>query len=127
MTLRISSVGPTKNTKKASSSATTALMFDSARMPFETPETAEAMKHAVSTAIAAMSTPLPSSPMPLTSSTPWPICSAPSPRDAAVPNSVTMIEKMSIVRPRGPVVRPSPSSGAKIDEISGVRPRRNAP
>ena len=82
------------------------------------------MKHAVSTAITAMRMPLPSGPMPLTSSTPWPICSAPRPREAAVPNSVTMMEKMSIVRPTGPVVRFSPSSGAKIDEISGVRPRR---
>lgn len=93
-----------------------------ARMPLETPETADAMKHAVSTAMTAMRMPLPSSPMPETISMPCPICRAPRPSEAAVPNSVTMIEKMSIVRPRAPPVRPSPSNGAKIDEITGVRP-----
>ncbi len=44
-------VGPTTNTNSASAAASTMLMFDSHWIPLATPETAEAMKQTVSTAM----------------------------------------------------------------------------
>ena len=55
----MNTVGPTTNTNPASAIASTMLMLDSHWMPLATPETAEAMKQTVSTAMTATSTPLP--------------------------------------------------------------------
>lgn len=93
-------------------------------MPRLTPETAEMMKATVSTVMVPMMKPLPRCPTPLTISVPRAICSEPMPSEMAVPNSVTMMAKMSMNAPSGPRVPSTPSRGSKMAEISGGRPRR---
>ena len=74
-------------------------------MPRETPETAEMMKPTDSSAMSRIRTLLPSSPMPPTIEMPEPICMAPMPREAAVPNRVAKMAKTSMSLPRGPSTR----------------------
>ena len=101
------------------------LMFDSARMPRLSPETAEKMNPTASTAMMPTITPLPSGPTPPTISTPRPICSAPMPSETAVPNRVTTIAKTSTTLPSTPSVR-RPKIGSSSADISGERPLRYA-
>ncbi|CAB4904288.1 unannotated protein [freshwater metagenome] len=103
------------------------LVLDSHWMPREMPETAEATKAMVSTAMMTTRTPLPTSPAQPRISTPEPICSAPRPSEAAEPNSVAKMASTSMTLPAGPLVRRSPSSGAKAALISCLRPRRKVP
>ena len=91
-------------------------------MPRLTPETAERTKSAVSPAMSPTRNPLPTGPAPETTWKPRLICRTPMPSDTAVPKSVTMIAKMSMVAPRG-LRRPGPKTGSKIAEINGGRPR----
>ena len=116
-------VGPTMKTNTASRPASTMLMFDSSRMPRLMPETAEMMNSAARIAMALMRNVFPTGPMPVTTSNPRPIWSTPMPREMAVPKSVTMMAKTSMVAPRGPAVR-LPKMGSKIAEMRGARPRR---
>ncbi len=99
------------------------LMLDSHWMPLATPpDTAEAMNARVRIAtIATRSrTPPASSIQPVTSN-PEPICRAPSPREAAVPNSVAYRARMSMTLPSGPSAR-RPSSGTNAELMSCFRP-----
>ena len=121
--LRMNSVGPARKMIRPMTSATIMLMFDSARMPRLMPETAETTNAAVSTVTITTSPALPTGPMPATNSRPLEIWSAPMPSVTAVPNSVTMMAKTSMIAPAQPSVR-SLKIGAKIAEISGGRPRR---
>ncbi len=89
----MNTVGPTMKTKSARTTASTMLVFDSHWMPLATPETAEATKAAVSTAMMATSAPLPSGPTPPTISRPLLICSAPRPSEVAEPKRVAKIAK----------------------------------
>src|SRR3712207_8972510 len=84
-------------------------------MPRAMPETAETTKAAVRTAITTTSRPLPASPTQPRISTPLPICSAPSPSEAAEPNSVAKMASTSMVLPAQPSVRRRPNSGAKAE------------
>ena len=83
--------------------ASTMLMLDSHWMPLATPETADRMKQTVSTAMMPTSTPLPTSPRPVTMRRPLPIWIAPRPSDAAEPNSVAKMARMSMTLPTGPL------------------------
>jgi hypothetical protein len=103
------------------------LMVDSHWMPLAMPETAEATKAAVSTTMIATMTPLPTSPAHPRISIPLPICSAPSPREAAEPNSVAKMARTSMTLPAGPSVRRLPSSGSNAALINCLRPRRKVP
>ena len=123
----MNTVGPTTNTNRASTMASTMLMFESHWMPFSTPETAEAMKAAVRTAMTPTSTPLPTLPMPPTISRPQPICRAPRPSEAAEPKSVAKMASMSMTRPAGPSARRLPISEVKAELISCGRPLRKVP
>ena len=125
--LRMKTVGPTTKTKSASASASTMLMFESHWMPFSMPDTAERMKQTVSTTMMAMSTALPTLPMPATICRPEPICRAPRPSEVAEPKSVAKIAKMSMTRPAGPLARFSPKSGANAELMSSERPLRKTP
>ena len=78
-------------------------------IPRCTPETAETTKAAVRTAMIATATPSAGS-TPHRKSSPLLICSAPSPSEVALPNSVAKIARMSIDFPIGPWIR-SPRSG----------------
>src|SRR5699024_12247766 len=63
-------------------------------------------------------------PAPDTISTPCPICTAETPKVAAVPKSVAMSARISMSLPKGPSVSREPKSGLKIEEIKVTRPRR---
>lgn len=125
--LRMRTVGPTRNTNRASTPARTMLIVDSHWMPRATPDTAEATNAAVRTAMIATRTPLPTSPSQPRISTPLPICSAPSPSEAADPNSVAKMARTSIIFPARPSVRPRRNSGANAALTSCGRPRRKVP
>ena len=58
---------------------------------------------------------------------PPPICSAPRPSEAADPNSVAKIARMSMAWPNPPSAALAPSSGMNAELISCGRPRRNVP
>ena len=124
--LRMNTVGPTTNTKTASSRASTMLMLESHWMPLATPETAESTNATVRAAMMPTRTALPTVPMPPTICRPLRICRAPRPSEAAEPKSVAKMASMSITRPPGPWAR-LPSSGSKAAEISWARPLRNTP
>ena len=100
--LRMNIVGPATNTKTASSRASTMLMFESHWMPLATPDTAERMKQAVRTAMMATRAALPTSPTPATIRSPEEIWIAPRPSEAAEPNRVAKMARMSITLPAGP-------------------------
>ncbi|SKZ84279.1 Uncharacterised protein [Mycobacteroides abscessus subsp. abscessus] len=119
----MNTVGPTTNTKTARISASTMLMFDSHWIPLAIPDTADATNAAVSTAMIATRTMVDGFFTQPTLSKPEPICSAPSPSDATVPNSVAKIARMSMILPTGPFTE-LPSSGAKTALMSWLRPRR---
>ena len=92
-------------------------------MPFSTPDTAEITNSAVMTAMIA-------TPIALEIGTsqrkfmPLLICSAPSPSDVAVPNSVAKIARPSISRPTGRSLAFSPSSGTNVALTRFLPPRR---
>ena len=125
--LRISTVGPATNTKIASISASTMLMLDSHWMPRETPDTAEATKASVSSATTATSSSVPASPTQPRTSMPEPIWRAPSPSEAAVPNMVAKMARMSMILPIGPSTRLRPNSGMNDELINCRRPIRYVP
>ncbi len=52
------------------------------------------------------------------------ICSAPSPSDVAVPNSVAKIASASMILPTGRSLTSSPSSGANVALTRFLRPLR---
>ena len=116
-------LGPTTNTNTARTTASTMLTLDSHWMPLAMPETAEATKAAVSSAMIATRTPFPTLPAQPRISRPLPICSAPRPSDAAEPNRVAKIARMSMTLPQPPLAW-RPSSGSKAAEISCRRPLR---
>ena len=99
-------------------------MLDSQRMPRATPETAEMTKPTDKTPMMMSSALLASGPAPETISTPWPICTAESPRVAAVPKRVAMMAIMSMILPTTPSVLREPNSGLNTEEMRGTRPRR---
>ena len=72
-------------------------------MPFSTPETADATKAAVSTAMIATSRPVPVFSIQLSSWMPLPICRAPRPSEAAEPKRVAKMARMSMIRPTAAV------------------------
>jgi hypothetical protein len=117
-------VGPATNTTSARIPASTMLMFESHWMPLAMPVTAEATNAMVSTTMMPTSSASPTAGTPL-SCNPAPICSAPRPSEAADPNSVAKIARMSTSLPKPPSVCRSPSSGANAELISCRRPRRN--
>jgi hypothetical protein len=88
--------------------------------PLPTPETAERMKNTVRTAMIASATPV-DSPVPQRKFSPLLICCAPRPSEVAVPKSVAMMARMSMVRPAGPWTA-LPMSGSKALEIRMGRP-----
>lgn len=104
-------VGPTTNTKITRIRASTMLMLESHWMPFSTPETADATKAAVSTAMIATSRPVPVFSIQLSSWKPLPICRAPRPSEAAEPKRVAKMARMSMMRPTTPWECRSPMSG----------------
>jgi hypothetical protein len=114
--LRMKTVGPTTNTKNASSAAAAAFAFDRYLMPRSTPETAEITKHKVRTAITTTARVLLPPPSPNTSSMPPVICSAPRPSDVAEPNRVAKIATTSMALP-GPSDARRPNSGRNVAEI----------
>ncbi len=116
-------VGPTTNTNTASVSASTMLMLESHWMPLATPETADSTKQTVRTAMMPTSTPLPTSPRPVTMRRPLAIWMAPRPSDAAEPKSVAKIARMSMTLPAGPLAC-LPSRGSKAELMSWRRPLR---
>jgi hypothetical protein len=120
-------VGPATKTNTASTTASTMLVLDSHWIPLATPETAEATNAAVSTAMIATSTPLPTLPAQPRISIPLPICRAPRPSEAAEPNRVAKIARTSMTRPAGPSARRRPMSGRNAALISWRRPRRKVP
>jgi len=69
---------------------------------------------------------VPTSPSQPLNFSPLPICSAPSPSEAAEPKRVAKMARMSISLPIGPSVR-LPSSGPNAAEISWERPLRKVP
>jgi len=83
----IATVGPSRNTARASSSASIMLAFESSLTPFSTPDTAELTKTAVVTTMIATCQVAPIS-RPNTAFRPLLICSAPMPSDEATPNAV---------------------------------------
>ena len=117
-------MGPRTKKNSANPTASTMLMLDNHRIPRATPETAEAMNPAVSTAMMTTAAALPEGPRPVKISTPRPICRAPMPRDAAVPNRVARIARMSMIRPARLSVLPLRKNGANTELMSGTRPRR---
>ena len=58
---------------------------------------------------------------------PLPICSAPSPSEAAEPKRVAKMARTSMTLPAGPSVRRRPNSGSNAELISCLRPRRKVP
>ena len=117
-------VGPTTNTKTASTAASTMLMLDSHWMPRATPDTADSTKQIVSTTMISTSTVVPNELIQPASCIPVRICNAPMPSEAAEPNSVANSASTSISRPIGPSTRRLPSSGRNAELISWLRPRR---
>ena len=120
-------VGPPMKTTRASMPASTMLMLDSHWMPLATPDTAEATKAIVRIAMMATSNVVPTESMNPPAMSPPPICSAPRPREAADPNRVAKIARMSMARPNTPSVPRAPSSGWNAELISCRRPRRKVP
>jgi hypothetical protein len=110
-------VGPATNTKAASTTASTMLMFDNHWMPLATPLTAEATNAIVSTTMMTTSNAVGASPRKPPACRPPPICRAPRPSEAADPKSVAKIAITSIARPIGPSQRRAPSSGSKAELI----------
>jgi hypothetical protein len=92
-------------------------------MPLATPDTADSTNATVRTVMMPISTALPVSPMPATICSPLLICSAPSPSEAAEPNSVAKIASMSMTLPHPPFTR-FPSSGSNAALISCSLPLR---
>ena len=119
----MNTVGPTAKTNTARTMANTMLMLASHWMPLATPDTADATNAAVNTAMIATNNMVPGLSAQPTLARPEPICSAPRPRDATVPNRVAKIARMSMILPPAPLVC-SPSRGAKTALISCLRPSR---
>ena len=101
------------------------LMFDSHWMPRAMPETADATKAAVMIAMIPTRRSFVGSWTQPTLSRPEPICSAPRPSDATVPNSVAKMARMSMTLPAGPVDTFGPNRRSNTELISCVRPSRN--
>jgi len=120
----MNTVGPRTNTKTANTNASTILMLDNHWMPRETPDTAEATNARVSTATTATSSNVPAFSTQPTTSMPEPICRAPRPNEAAVPNIVAKIARISITFPIGPSTLLRPSSEANDELMSCLRPMR---
>ncbi len=116
-------VGPSTNTNSARITASTMLMLDSQWMPRATPDTAEPTNANVSSPTRATSANVPTLSIQPMISRPEPICSAPSPSDAAVPNIVAMIARMSMTFPTAPSER-RPRRGKNAALMSCLRPRR---
>ena len=120
---RMKIVGPTMNTNRASTSASTMLMLDNHWMPRATPDTAESTNAQVRIAMMPIRMALPVSPIPATICRPLRICNAPRPSEAADPNSVAKIASMSMTLPSPPLAR-SPNKGSNAALISWKRPLR---
>ena len=99
-------------------------MLDSHWMPRLMPETAEATKQDVRMATITTSTGVPISPIQPLDVRPLPICRAPRPSDAAVPNRVAKMARMLMNLPTGPSTILMPKSEVNAAEISCLRPRR---
>ena len=122
-TFRMKTVGPTTKMNSANTIAKTILVLDSHWMPLATPDTADATNAAVSTAMMATSNNFDGSLIQPTSTNPEPICAAPSPREATVPNRVAKIARMSMTLPPQPLAR-WPRMGAKTALTNCPRPHR---
>jgi hypothetical protein len=108
-------VGPTSSRNRSSRIASTMLPLLSHWMPFSTPDTAERTNNEVSTRITrTASTSVWSTPH--RKFRPLLICRAPSPSDAALPNSVARTASVSIDLPTGPSTR-SPINGRNAELI----------
>ena len=84
----------------------------------------EFVKAAVSTAMIATSIIFDGLDTQFTASSPEPICSAPKPSEATVPNSVATMASPSMTFPAGPLARRDPRSGVKAADSSWPRPFR---
>ena len=107
--------------------ASTMLTFDSHWTPLETPDTAERMKQIVSVTMITTSSVVLTEAMNPPAMRPPPICSAPRPSEAAEPNSVAKIARMSTALPNPPSARLRPNSGMNAELSSCGRPRRKVP
>jgi hypothetical protein len=94
------------------------LMLDSHWMPRDTPDIADATKANVSSATMETSSMVPALPTQPTVSMPEPICSAPRPSEAAVPNIVAKMARMSMILPMGPSTRLRPNNGVNAALMS---------
>lgn len=121
----MNAVGPVTSTNRPSTPVRIMFVFDSNRMPRFTPDTADAMKSEVRIAMDPMRNRLPSGPIPVTSTKPLWICSAPIPSETAVPKRVTRIAKKSMNLPSTRWLEPG-NTGSKRAEMSGARPPRYA-
>ena len=117
-------VGPAMNTNRIRPRVSTMFVVERYRMPRATPETALMMNAAVRMARMMIRPRLPSGPASEMISTPWPIWMAARPREAAVPNRVAMMAKMSTRRPAKPSVWRWPNRVRNTELSSGTRPRR---
>ena len=123
-TLARNAVGPTIKKNRARTSASARLILDNQRTPRATPDTAEIIVPMDKTTMMPMASALPVGDHPETTVTPWEICMAPIPREAAVPKSVAIIARPSMMRPCHESVDFAPNSGMRMELISGTRPRR---
>ena len=104
-------------TKSARATARTMLVLDRNWMPRSMPETAEATKHRPRTMMMPTATAALSAETVPVSARPARICSAPRPREAAVPKTVAKIARMSRTLPCQPSARFGPISGTKALEM----------
>ena len=118
-------VGPKTKTKIARIAAMTMLALDSHWMPLDTPDIADSRNARVNTEtipIVSLVDGLSTKP---DASRPELICSAPRPREQAVPKMVANTANASMRRPSQPSAPFCPISGMKALDSSCLRPRRN--
>ena len=99
--------------------------LDSHWMPLDTPDIADSKNARVSTATMPMISLLEGFSTKPEASRPELICSAPRPREQAVPKMVANTAKASMSLPSQPLAAFSPISGMNALDNSCLRPRRN--
>ena len=117
-------VGPTTKTMTARTTARIMFVLDRNWMPFSRPDTAEATKQNVRTAMMITSRGVPASPTTPLNCRPLPICRAPRPSEAADPKRVAKMARMLMTLPPTPSTAFRPKRETKASESKFLRPRR---
>ena len=120
-------VGPTTKTMRAMTTASTMLVLARNWMPRSMPDTAEATKQNVSTAMISTSIGVATSPTTPLNCRPLPIWRAPSPSEAAEPKSVAKMARMLMILPPAPSTARRPKRDTNASESRFLRPSRKVP